>query len=89
MSSPSHRVFAVYDNAAGAYLQPFFMTTIGLAIRAFEGAATDQNHQFFNHAGDYTLFEIGTFDEVTGELVSNQNYSRLMSALEAQNRPGS
>jgi hypothetical protein len=67
-------VFAVYDNAAAAYLTPFFMPTRGLALRAFIAAASDEKHQFFSHAGDYTLFEIGTFEETTGALVSNQKY---------------
>lgn len=62
------KVFSVYDAAAEAYLQPFFTPTLGLAIRSFSDAVNQEGHQFSNHAADYTLFEIGEFDDSTGNL---------------------
>lgn len=57
------KIFTVYDSKAEAYLQPFFADTTGIALRDFETACNDSAHQFARHAGDYTLFEIGLFDE--------------------------
>lgn len=62
------KTFSIYDTKAEAYLPPFFCSTAGVAIRNFEAAANDQGHQFHKHASDYCLFELGTFDDQTGQL---------------------
>lgn len=60
------KIFSVYDSKAEAYLQPFFCSTTGLAVRNFETAVNSSDHIFAAHAGDYTLFEIGTFNDASG-----------------------
>lgn len=60
------KMFTVYDDAAQAYLQPFFFSTNALAIRAFADLANDPNHQFCKYASQYHLFELGEFDQSTG-----------------------
>lgn len=62
------KAFSVYDNKAAAYLSPFFAPTTGLATRMFEKAASDEAHDFHQYANDYVLYELGTFDQETGEL---------------------
>lgn len=62
-------VFAVYDSKAAAYLPPFFCRNAGVALRSFEAAAKDASHDFNKYAADYTLFHIGSFDEVNGVLI--------------------
>lgn len=60
------KIFAVYDSKAGAFLPPVFLQSAGLALRGFcEGACT-QGHHFNKYAADFTLFELGTWDEVSG-----------------------
>lgn len=59
------KVFTIYDSKAEAYLQPFFMQSTGQALRAFEDSVNDPNHQFNKHAADFTLFELGTYDDQT------------------------
>lgn len=61
----------MHDIKAEAYLQPFFAQTDGLAIRMFQAAANDQEHQFWKYAEDYTLFNIGVWDEKNGVLHSS------------------
>ena len=61
------KVFTVYDDKSEAYLQPFFLDTVGQARRAITDCVNDVNHQFCKHPSDYTLFELGTFDDSTGE----------------------
>jgi len=61
------RVFTIYDEKSEAYLQPFFLDTVGQAKRAVTDCVNDENHQFCKHPADYTLFELGTFDDSTGE----------------------
>lgn len=60
--------FAVYDSKAECFLRPYFAETKGLAVRAFSDAANDPQHEMCRHAEDYTLFYIGSFDQMAGEL---------------------
>jgi len=60
------KIYAVHDIKAESYLQPFFAGTDGLAIRMFQAAANDQEHQFWKYAEDYSLYRIGEWDESTG-----------------------
>lgn len=75
------KVFAVFDSKASAYLSPFFAKTAGLALRSFEQAANAEEHNFHKYAGDYTLFELGTFNEDTAEIVMLKNHINLGLAL--------
>lgn len=60
--------FSIYDAAAEAFLPPMFLETKGMAIRSFADAVNEEGHQFGRHAGDYTLFHIGSFEQSTGKL---------------------
>lgn len=62
------KLFTVYDSKAEAYLVPFYERTTGLAIRAFSSASNEKEHQFNRFPADYTLFELGEFDELTAEI---------------------
>ena len=59
--------FSVFDCKAEAYMVPMFMQSRGVAIRSFGAAAADEKHDFSKYAEDYTLFELGEFDEATGQ----------------------
>lgn len=59
------KMFTVYDQKAEAYLQPFFANSKGVAIRMFAEAVNSQDHQFAKYPADFTLFEIGSFDDGT------------------------
>jgi len=59
-------IFSVHDSKAQAYLPPFYMRTKGEALRAFETTVKDTNTQFNKYPSDYTLVELGSFDEATG-----------------------
>ena len=60
------KIFTVFDSAAGAFLQPFFMQARGQAIRTFSDAVNNPEHQFYKHPQDYTLFYLGEFDDEHG-----------------------
>lgn len=59
-------IFSVYDSAAQAFLQPFFSPSLGSALRSLTDAVNDPKHEFSKHAGDYTLFKLGSFSDDTG-----------------------
>lgn len=58
-----NKMFVVFDCKAEAYLQPFFMQASGQAIRAWIDLVNDKTTQFSKHPEDYTLFELGTYDD--------------------------
>lgn len=59
-------IFTVFDQKASAFLQPFFSPTVGTAIRAFSDTINDPNSMLSKHPADFTLFEIGGFDDQSG-----------------------
>lgn len=59
------RIFSVYDSKVEAYMTPFFMKSKGEAVRSFADAANDSSTYVSKHPGDYTLFDLGEFDEET------------------------
>lgn len=60
-------VFSVFDSKAEIFMQPFFAFTQGVALRSFAGACRDPEHEFSKFPEDFTLFELGAFDDSTGE----------------------
>ena len=65
-----NKVFAVKDIKVGAFMAPFFMRSKGEAIRAFTDFANDGQSMPSKHPEDFCLYEIGTWDDDTGSLVS-------------------
>lgn len=57
------KIFTVYDSKAGAFLFPFFFSSTGQALRAFADSVASSDHQFARHPEDFTLFELGTYDD--------------------------
>ena len=76
------KVFSVYDAKAEAYLPPMFFQSRGVAIRSFGAAAADEKHDFHRFAADYTLFELGDFDENSGKFSLLSAPVALGNALE-------
>ena len=62
------KMYTVFDSAAGAYLPPFYQPSRGAAVRVFRDTANDENSMIGKHPGDYTLFEIGEYDDQTGRV---------------------
>lgn len=60
------KMYSVYDSKVEAYLQPFFMRTRGEALRAFQTTVSDPGTHFYLSPGDFTLFEIGEYDDSNG-----------------------
>ena len=57
------KIFCLYDCKAEAYLAPQYFPTKGIAIRAFTELSNDGESNVSKHSEDYTLFEVGTFDD--------------------------
>lgn len=57
------KIFSLYDCKAEAYMAPQYFQAKGIAIRAFAELANDGESNVSKHAEDFTLFELGTFDD--------------------------
>ncbi len=81
------RVFAVFDSKCAAYMQPFYFPNTGQALRAFQDLANDPTSMIAKHPLDFTLFSLGTYDDVTGEhATAPASHSSLGKAIEFQNK---
>jgi hypothetical protein len=76
------KVFSVYDSKAGFYGNPIYLHTKGEALRTWEDAANDPQSQIGKYPADFTLFEIGEFDNVTGEVAMYESKTSLGTAIE-------
>ena len=79
-------MFVIYDSKANAYLQPWFLTTEPMAIRAFTDLANDSDSNVSRHPEDYTLFNIGSFDDNTAEIIWNAPIT-LGNAIQYKTQP--
>ncbi len=61
-----HKIFAIFDVKAKAYLPPFFLPERGMALRTFSDCVNSKDHQFGLHPQDYTLFEFGEWFSDSG-----------------------
>lgn len=73
--------FAIHDSKVAAFITPFFSPTVASAIRDFTTACNTETSQFNQHAGDYTLFHLGTFDHESGKTVELQTSVNLGLAI--------
>ena len=66
------KIYTINDSKAAFYGQPFYARSNGEAIRTFEGAVrTDTpDNQLNKYPADFSLFEIGEFDEQTGKITA-------------------
>lgn len=61
-------VFSVYDEKAKAFISPFILPTTDVAKRTFADCSNDVGHAFFRNPSDYTLYHVGSFDSLSGEI---------------------
>lgn len=62
------KIYTVYDSKAEFYMFPFPHRNKGEALRAFADAVNDPKTTIGKYPSDYTLFEIGDYNEITGDV---------------------
>ncbi len=75
------RLFTIFDTKAKAYLPPFCLGEVGQAIRHFGDSVNNKESAFNKHPEDYTLFEIGVFDDNKGMVESYDGPDMISTAL--------
>ena len=62
------KAFSVVDSKPGVFSPPFFLQSTGLAIRQFTDLANDEKTTVSRYPEDFSLHEIGQFDDQSGTL---------------------
>lgn len=65
-------VVAIRDRALDSFSRPFFVPTIGAAIRSFadEVNRADKENPLYAHPEDFDLYKLGEFDEQSGSFTN-------------------
>lgn len=81
------KIFTIYDSKVDTYLQPFFMRTVGEVERSLGSLVSDPEHNFCKYAEDFTLFELGTFNEDTAEINLLNTPHSISLLVQYKNKP--
>lgn len=77
-----YKLYSVYDSKIQLWTAPQLYRNKGEALRAFTIAANEEKHHFNQHAADFTLMEIGTWDDEKGQAAMHDAKENLGCALE-------
>lgn len=76
-------MFSLFDSKTGAFSPPFFVNHRGHALRMVQELGRDTNTTVGRYPEDYTLFELGFFDDATGqvEMMRANNLGQVASLI--------
>ena len=77
---------SVYDSKADCFSPPFFSRSRGEGLRNFADAGRDQQSSLSRHPEDFSLYQIGVFNDSDGRFAS-QEPERLSSLSELLIKP--
>lgn len=58
----------MFDIRAGAYITPFYLPNLSMAVRAINHSGQDPNHMFCKFPSDFALYSLGQWDDGTCEM---------------------
>lgn len=77
-------LFSVRDAKAEAFIPPFVLPNEAMAVREFTGCVNDRQHAFSRNAEDYSLYEVGTFDDQTGVITRPNEPRFIVKAIQCR-----
>lgn len=84
----SHKVFSVFDSKVKAFDAPILFRNAAEASRSFATVVNSSDQQqrpkYAMHPEDFTLFEIGTWSDLTGKIEMHAAKISLCTALEVK-----
>lgn len=82
------KVFSVFDSKGEVWGMPQFQMNAAVALRSFADAvmATNGESMLSQHPEDFTLFEIGNWDERLGDWIGYDAKIALGTGIEYVNR---
>lgn len=76
------KVFSIYDSKAQIFTKPFFALTTQAALREFQVGVNNPNSVVAQFPADFTLFELGEFQEKDCSFKLYESKVNLGTALE-------
>lgn len=75
-------IVSVRDSAADLFGRPYFVGTQGIALRSFtdEVNRESEDNQLNRHAKDFALYELGEYDDNTGQITTHDQPKLLINA---------
>lgn len=64
------KIYSIRDNRTEAFMRPFFLQNNSVLDRALIDAVNNPETQFHQHPEDYAVYDLGEFNEQTGEITS-------------------
>lgn len=78
----NRKIFTVYDSKAETFGPMLHFSARGEALREFTNAANDPQSQIGRHPGDYSMFELGEYDDTTAVFHPHSSKINLGTAIE-------
>lgn len=75
-------IYAVYDSGVGAWMSPMYMRNRGEATRWWQEVCNNPESRLNKHPSDYTLFELGTYNDLDASFDLMCSPSKVGVALE-------
>ena len=78
------KICTFYDSKGGAYTNPFYQRSTAEALRTLERLVNDPQSggDIYVYPSDFTLFEIGEWDQFTGVITMYESKKSLGLAIE-------
>lgn len=80
------KMFAVRDKKVGIFLKPLFDIHTGQALRSWEEACRQSESPFAKFPDDFSFFQLGEFDDLSGSMRVLESPLELSSAIEVVRR---
>lgn len=78
-----NNIYTIYDKKSETFSQPMFYYSNAIAVRSVEYMVNKTGSQLYSNPADFSLFHIGTFDDVSGLLHSNdKGYEQIIECLQ-------
>lgn len=78
------KMYTIHDRAAEVYNQPTFTLNEKIMLRILQNCLADPTHNFALNPDDYTLFEMGEYDDNTGLITGELKKITNLLALKPQ-----
>ncbi len=60
-------IFSMFDHKAEAFIPPFYLPNIQMALRTVRDTGKDLSHMFGKHPMEYSLYHLGTWTDHNAE----------------------
>lgn len=77
-STKMKKLISLYDNKSQSFTPPITYTTQGVAVRQIESEMEHKDSMLHKYPDDYTIYELGTFDENTGIITAHPEKKHII-----------